>query len=281
MRHPRAHRLAPIVLLVAAASFAPHAAAAGGDRFRLDVSAAFQVERFHASAADSLGLAVTRGTVAEMAFDFRVLDAPMPGASKPALHVLGRAGTGRRAFGTQGIAPASALAAPVEESPLIDLGVGVALDVPLELVDPGAGASLVASYEGGLAIASTAGYDFMRSKRVAVGFERTRGFFEGSRVEMGYGRNEAFGLAHAAKRWSPRFFIQGRLVPVSRPVATGAASRSTPAATDQIALMSPVRAFVDLGVDTNGRGGPDGVRVLFGLALDSGAILRSIVGATE
>jgi hypothetical protein len=140
----------------------------------------------------------------------------------------------------------------------------------MDIVDRDAGADLVLSYEGGLLTAARTDYDFMRIKRAAVGFRRTRGFFEGSLAEVGYGRNEMFGQAFAARRWSPRFRIQCRLVPTpgGEPKAPGAAERASGA--------SLVHAFADLTVDTDNRSGPDAIRALFGLTLDSGAILRGI-----
>jgi hypothetical protein len=277
--------LGPTITALACLGLAAGRPALAGesDPYRLDVSVAFQVERFHSREADSLGLSLTRGAIADVAFDFRVLEAPMPGASKPAIHVLGHAETGKRAFGTQGIAPSGAVAEPVRELPLVEIGGGVALVLPMELVDKNAGASLFIRYDGALAITGATGYDFMRVKRLAIGFERTRGFFEGSIVELGYGHDEHYGRQFAAKRWAPRFRVQGRVVPASRAPREGAAASAAPgkAAATAIPLESPIHAFLDLTVDTDGRSGPDGIRALFGLTLDTGAILMGIAGANE
>lgn len=269
-------RTAALVLL-AVVLCAPVRAGAD-DRFGMDVTVAYRLERFHAREADSLGRSLTRGTMAELAYDFRVLEAPMPAAPRPAVHVFGHATLAKRAFGTEGIAAPGTTTEPVREAPMLDLGTGVALHIPLDILDHGAGSALFVSYEGGLAMTGTSSYDFIRLKRLAVGFRRTRGLFEGSQVELGYGRNEIFGMAHAAKRWSPRFRLQSGLVPSSLAPRAGAtraaAAKSTP-------FESPVHAFLEVTVDTDGRSGPDGIQALFGLTLDSGSILRRIMGATE
>lgn len=263
-----------ITLLALAMTLASLPARAS-DRYRLDLTAGFQFDRFQSPAADSLGLSRATGPMGELAFDFRVLDAPMAGTAKPAVHLFGRVSQSSRILATDGFGT-SASVAPVREGTILEMSLGAALHVPMELVDKEAGASLYVSYEGGLGLAAAAGEDFLRVKRLAVGFERTRGFFDGSFAELGYGHDDGFGRSAAAQRWSPRFRVQASLVPTHAPPPSGARGAPPP-----VAIESPVHAFADLLVATDGREGPDGVRAMLGITVNAGAILRRAVGAPE
>jgi hypothetical protein len=268
----RAAVLLALSLVVPAAHglAAAAAPAVASDPYDLRFEFAWQVERFHAPEADSLGHSVTTGTATRLGFDFRVVDLPVPGAGpKPALHVVGHTRSSGRTFATGGLARAGGAAPAIDEMPVFEIGGAAVLRVPVTMIAPGAGADFFAGYEGGLVLASDTGYDFMHVKRAVFGFERTRGFFEGSLVEMAYGRNETFGLEHAAGRWATRFRVRSRLGPEPKPAADGQASGS------------PVCLFVDLLVDTDGGTGPDGIQGLAGLTLDAGAVLRRVMGSPE
>src|SRR5262245_3844680 len=68
---------------------------------RLDVHAwwARGAERFHALAADTLGLSFGSSYTGGAGVDFRVVDVPMKAARKPSLHVTGGISTDERTLG--------------------------------------------------------------------------------------------------------------------------------------------------------------------------------------
>ena len=94
----------------------------------------------------------------------------------------------------------------------------------------------------------------------ALGFERANGIFAGSFVDFGYGRDAAFGAVYGAKRYKVHVLITGAI---------------SPAATGRRGNLS---AFADLDVSTDNKGGPEGVRALVGLRLDSDGLLRGVSG---
>ncbi len=271
-------RLAFVLLGASLVLAGAPAKADDAERYRLSLSAGYRVDRFQWRTADSLRLWLTQSAVYDAAFDFRVVDAPMKGAAKPSLHVFGHGATSRRAFGTEGLLPEGQAAAPLDQARIVDLGIGVALHVPMGLVDRGAGSDLVVSYEGGLALATATEYQLMVLKRVAGRFERTAGFFQGSLAELGFGHDDGFGKSFSTERWTPRLRIQARLisarsaVPATAPAKPGA--KAAPAVTTRTALIS---AFIDLAVDTDGRAGPDGIRAIAGGTIDLGATLHRMM----
>lgn len=280
---PSVRRAMPVLALVILATLARSAAAgsAPADPYDLRFSFAWQVDRFHSAAADSLGHSVTAGTAALLGFDFRVVDLPVPGkGGKPALHVLGHTRSSGHTFATDGLVRAGGTYPAIEEMPVFEMGGAAVLRVPVDMIAPGAGSDFYAGYEGGLVLASHTGYDFIHLKRAIFGFERTQGFFEGSRVEMAYGRNESYGLSHAAGRWATRFRVQSRVGP-GPTAADPAAGKNATAGVARGTGGTPLRAFVDLVVDTDGGDGPDGIRALVGLTIDAGAVLRRVMASSE
>lgn len=261
--------------LVAAAGVAR---ASDDEPFRLDVIGGYQAERFNSPVADSLGLATTLAWRVGATFDFRVMSLPMSGSEKPSLHVLGGGSMTRRTIADHHATNPGQ--PPLEEVPISEFGTAIELKVPLAMVDRRAGAEFYVGYEGGLMLANAGSRDFLRTKRVFFGFERSQGFFEGTRVEMAYGRDESYGMSYAAGRWTARFHIRGALARIlsrtpPKPVAKGAAP---PPATPPAA---PLHLFVDLAVDTDGGVGPDGIRGQAGVVLNAGSVLRRIMELTN
>ena len=255
-----------VLVLLAAV---PAGAAADPSSYTLDVDVAYRYERFNSPLADSLHLAVGHAVATRVGFDFRVFSAPMPGAAKPALHVFGGALTSRRTVANASFSTGGG-AAPVEELPVAVVEAGIRLVAPLTLVDPGAGSALFLGYQGGLALTSFTSRDLMRTKHAVLGFERTVGQFEGSRVEMRYGRNETVGRADAAGRWVASFHVESALARGPRGAPAG-----SPAG------RSPLRLYVELAADTDGGDGPDLIEGQAGIEIDAGHLLRKLTGASE
>jgi len=262
------HRTRTLAVLLAVGATLPGRPAAADEPFRLTFTGAFQAERLNAPYADSLGVTMTHGNRAGLEFDFRVLEAPMPGAERPALHVTGGATTTRRAVAMLGVPGVPAGVTPMRETAVSEMGLGMLATIPLSMVSPTGGVAFYAGYQGAVVLAGNTSQDFLHVKQGVFGFERTRGLFEGTLVEMAYGVNESWGRDAASGRWNGRCRIAALLGP--QPGGGGKAP---------VTMGSPIRAFVELGVDTDGGPGPDDIRVLGGLALDAGNVLLRAMGS--
>ena len=244
-------------------------ARADTERLRLVLGFARSVSRFHSLEADTSGLSYGLTNSLELGIDFRVLDLPMPKAPRPALHVTVGALTDERTLGP--FLPGQ----PLIREPVLVLRSGVHLLVPLELVRPNAGVGLRVGWSGGYVLGRTGGSDFITITKARFGFERTAGWFEGSCVEVGMGRDETYGREFAAKRWDVHVALQGRLLP--RPVSAAPAKAGKAVAPpDETRRM--LWAFVDMDVDTDGSVGPDGLQLRFGLSTDVAGILQTAFG---
>jgi hypothetical protein len=259
--------LAGLALAVALALLLPAAQArADTERIRLILGFARSVSRFHSFEADSMGLSYELSNSPEADIDFRVLDLPMPKTPRPALHVTAGALTDQRTLGP--FLPGQ----PLTQEPVIVLRSGVYLLVPLELVRPNAGVALRVGWSGAYVLRRTGGEEFITITKARFGFERTTGWFEGSCVEVGMGRDETFGREFAGKRWDAHVALQGRILPPPR-LPAPAKTAKTAAPPDEPRRM--VWAFVDMVVDTDGGPGPDGLRLRFGLSTDVAGILQT------
>ncbi len=245
-------------------------ARADTERIRLVLGFARSVSRFHSVEADSLGLSYGLTNSPEVGIDFRVLDLPMPKAPRPALHVTAGALTDERTLG-----PFQA-GQPLIRQPVIVLRSGVHLLLPLELVRPNAGVAFRVGWSGAYVLGRTGGAEFITITKARFGFERTAGWFEGSCVEVGMGRDETFGREFAGKRWDVHVALQGRLLPPPVRFAPAKAGK-TVAPPDETRRM--LWAFVDMDVDTDGGPGPDGLQLRFGLSTDVAGILQTAFGA--
>ncbi|MEQ1834491.1 MAG: hypothetical protein ABL977_15705 [Candidatus Eisenbacteria bacterium] len=268
----------PLVLAVMALCLGTAPARAADEPFRLSARFGFQVDRLHSVVADSLGLSVTRSTVAAIDYDFRIFSVPMAGSDKPAFHLVGDVMMGKRALPLQDFAAPGFLGAPIQEVPVAEVLTGFLLRVPMTVVDPGAGSALHLGYRGGLVLASgdAEQNDFPKVKQFMFGFERTRGFFAGSMVEMAYGTNESAGRAFGAHRWDAKVLVVGQIgassgaAPAKAPVGRAPAAR---------AEGSPLQLFIELNVDTDGSIGPDLFMARGGLAFDAGRVLSRVLGS--
>jgi hypothetical protein len=251
------------------AAAAPAAPAAAGmhaeERFQLDLGVSRRFDRFQSREADSLGLSVSSSNVYTLAFDFRVLDIPA-GTARPALLLSGRALTSERVFVPQ----YASAHHPVEESPMLETYGGARVRVPLGLVDGTTGVAFSLGWEGGVVIARSTGENFIQSSMAALGFERTEGLLEGSRVEMVYGHDDLYGAAWAAKRWGARVRLQTALAEM-RPMP-GPDGQTIPPG-------RPLRAFLEMSVNTDGRPGPDALGLDLGATLDLATLAGRLRGA--
>jgi hypothetical protein len=243
-------------------------ARADTERLRLVLGFARSVSRFHSLEADSTGLSYGLTNSPELGVDFRVLDLPMPKTPRPALHVTAGALTDERTLGP--FLPGQ----PLTRQAVLVLRSGAHLLLPLELVRPNSGVAFRVGWSGAYVLGRTGGAEFLMISKARFGFERTAGWFEGSCVEVGMGRDETFGREFAAKRWDVHVALQGRLLPP--PVFSAPAKAGKTAAPDEKRRM--LWAFADLVVDTDGGVGPDGLQLRFGVATDVAGILQTAFG---
>jgi hypothetical protein len=263
--------IAGLVLALALTLVLPVAQArADTERIRLVLGFARAVSRFHSVEADSLGLSYSLTNSPEVDIDFRVLDLPMAKTPRPALHVTAGALADERTLGP--FMPGDSLM----RRQTIMLRSGVYLLVPLELVRPNAGVALRVGWSGAYVLGRTGGAEFLTITKARFGFERTAGWFEGSCVEVGMGRDETFGREFAAQRWDVHVALQGRLLPRPVPAVPAKAGKAVPPPEETRRMLW---AFADMDVDTDGGVGPDGLQLRFGLSTDVAGILQTAFGA--
>lgn len=255
----------------------PFVAGAADDPLRIDLTVGAQLDRLHSPVADSVGLSNSHGPVAALSYDFRVFSVPMAGDDKPALHLMGDVVVGRRVLPIQDFAGAGFTGPPVIEVPVAELIAGIRFTIPMTIVDKAAGSALVLGYRGGLLLSDGGQNDFPHVKQVVFGFERTRGLFERSAVEMAYGTNEAAGRQYGARRWGARVLLMTQLgAPRPAVVPKAAPGKVTPAIPP---ASSTVHLFIEFNVDTDGSVGPDLLMTRMGATLDAGRILSHVFGA--
>lgn len=242
------------------------------DRFRLDVRMARQAERYQSHEADSLGLSFSASTVGIADCEFRVMDLPLRKGVRPIWQVFGTVETSSRVF-VAGASASGAVGRTVE-SPMLQVRGGTGLAIPLGIVDGTRGALMRLRYEGGVVISTDSGENFLQTSVILFGFERAGGVFDGSIMETGYGHNDLYGSQWAAKRWCAHMLLMAGLGPRSAP-ARGAAALDA----DPDGGRRPLRTFLELTLETDGRPGPDSIGLRLGLALDAGSILSRTGGA--
>lgn len=273
MSVPAWPRLAFLLIAPALAACAALPAAAEDERVTLDFRLSRQVERFQSREADSLGLSASMATTGSIVMDLRVLDLPMKAPERPSLHVHGRATTTERVF----VAAAGGIGSPERtmESPLLEVCAGFGIVLPLSLVDGLGGVDAAIRYEGGVVLAADTGENFMQRSMLSIGFERAGGVLDGSLIEARYGHDDLFGPTWAAGRWGARMLVLAALAPVFAPppaAAGGPGHVSAPVRP----RGAPVRGFVELELDTDGRPGADALAGRVGLALDLGGVLGGL-----
>jgi hypothetical protein len=258
-------------------------ALAAEDRIRLDFRFGGQAERFQSPQADSLDLSTTKTYLGELDCDFRVMDLPMK-PQAPAIWVSTRATALNQVFVPGvGTPPVSGLP---QKSVMLDLVGGIGVTVPLGIVDKTRGAEFRLRYEGGVVIAASSGESFLQTSTVHLGFRRVGGVFDGSEMDVAYGHNDVFGPDAAASRWSARssLFVGIGPAPKGKPPALPAGTKTTPAAAAAAAAATtgdgrrPMRAFLDLMLDTDGHPGPDSAAIRGGIAINAGGMLSWLGG---
>lgn len=264
-----AFRLAHVAGLALALLLPAPRAGADTERVRLTIGVARSLSRFHSIEADTSGLSYVVANSPEAEIDFRVLDLPMPKGPRPALHLT--AGTVR----DERVVGAFRAGQPLLREPVLVMTSGVYLLVPLELVRPNTGVALRIGWAGAYTIGRTGAADFITLSKARVGFERTAGWFEGSGIDVGMGRDDTFGHDYATTRWDVHVALRGRLLPPPITTATPKGAKPAPPReeTRRVAWV-----FVDIDVDTDGGGGPDGLLLRFGVATDVVGILQSAFG---
>jgi hypothetical protein len=164
---------------------------------------------------------------------------------------------------------------PLILEPVLMMRSGAYLMVPLELVRPNAGVAFRVGWRGAYVLGRTGGAGFITITKARFGFERTAGWFEGSCIDVGMGRDDTFGREFAATHWDAHLALQGRLLPPPVP-ATPAKAGKAVAPPDETRRI--LWAFVDVDVDTDGGAGPDGLQLRFGLSTDVAGILQATFG---
>lgn len=269
LRRVIAGRLASIAGFALAFLLPVVQARADTERLRLVLGFARSVSRFQSLEADTTGLSYGLTNSPELDVDFRVLDLPMPKIPRPALHVTVGALTDNRTLGP--FLPGQ----PLIREPVLLLRSGAHLLVPLELVRPNSGVAFRVGWSGAYVLGRTGGAEFRTITKARFGFERTAGWFEGSIVEVGMGRDETYGREFASKRWDVHVALQGRLLP---PPVRFAPAKAGKAATTPDETRRMLWAFADMDVDTDGGVGPDGLQLRFGVATDVAGILQTAFG---
>jgi hypothetical protein len=283
---PRAARLSALALVLAsspvsaqppaprpAAPPAPVASAAPAqtEEFRVSLFVAQQLDRFNPGIAASENSVATGGMVAGCDVDFRVSEVWMPKRvrTRPRLEFSGRILAGERVLAQSvatavdtltGEAPDSLVVFPDAKS--VELVGALRLAYPVHVLAGKPQTAVYLKAETGAVFAEHMTGDLLATTRIGLGFERLAGTFSGSLLEVLNGSNEAFGASHSSGRYTVHVLVRGA-------IAAAEGSRR---------VRSHLGAFVDLEVDTDNAGGPDGVRAMMGLTLDGDGLFEAVRG---
>lgn len=269
---PAAHaQAARPAATTAPATTAALAHTASAEAFRVSLFAAQQIDRFNPGIAASQNSVASGGMVLGVDVDMHVADlwSPKKVTTRPMVQFSGRLLAGERVLAQSvetaidtltGEAPDSIEVFP--DAKAVDLIAGLRLAYPLQVARGVAQTAVYLKAETGATFAEHMTGDLLSTTRIGLGFERMAGTFAGSLVEVLSGHNESFGSAHAGGRYAVHVLIKG-----SFSAPEGATLH-----------RSPLGAFVDLEVDTDNKGGPDGVRALMGLSLDGDGIFAAVRG---
>lgn len=255
----------------APAAAAPVASGDKSDDFRVQLILAEQIDRFNPGVAASENSVAAGGMATGLEFEFHAANLWMPKKIKtrPQIVLGGRLLSSERVLAQSvateidtvtGEAPDSIEVFPDAKS--IELMASFRIRVPLAV---GPGAPQTAVYfraESGAIFAEHMTGDLLSVTHFGLGFERTAGTFAGSFVEVAKGSNETFGANFASGRYNVHVLLQGVMPPPE-------GSKRT---------RSNLSAFAELEVDTDNKGGPDGVRALLGLKLDGAGLFEGVRG---
>ncbi len=250
---------------------ATSAAADKSDDFRVQLLFAQRIDRFNPGVAASENSVAAGGMATGLEFEFHAANFWMPKSIKarPQLILGGRMLSSERVIAqsvaTQidtltGQAPDSVEVFP--DAKAVELMASFRIRYPLASAGGVTQTAIYFRAESGAVFAEHMTGDLLSVTRFGLGFERTAGTFSGSFVEVAKGSNETFGANFASGRYNVHVLLQGAMPPPE-------GSKRT---------RSNLSAFAELEVDTDNKGGPDGVRALLGLKLDGAGIFEGVRG---
>jgi len=117
-------------------------------------------------------------------------------------------------------------------------------------------------YEANSIFSKDTDSDLLNVTTYAVGFERSSGPLQGSFFELGYGQNGVFGSTYEKKRWKVHTMVQTLL------------TRGDPAKRNRGTLTG----YGELYLDSDNKSGPDALRVMVGLKLNTVGLVQAVQG---
>lgn len=241
------------------------------DDFRVELLFAEQIDRFNPGVAASENSVAAGGMATGVEFEFHAANLWMPKKvrTRPQLVLGGRLLSSERVIAQSvatavdtltGIAPDSVEVFP--DAKAVELIASFRLRYPLASVGGVTQTAVYFRAESGAVFAEHMTGDLLSVTHFGLGFERMSGTFAGSFVEVAKGSNETFGANFASGRYNVHVLLQGVMPPPE-------GSKRT---------RSNLSAFAELEVDTDNKGGPDGVRALLGLKLDGAGLFEGVRG---
>ena len=241
------------------------------DAFRVQIFVAQQIDRFNPGVAASENSVAAGGMATGVGFEFHAADLWLPKKvkSRPQVILAGQLLSAERVLAQSvdtaidsltGEAPDSIEVFPDAKS--IELMASLRVRYPLVSSGGVPQTGVYFRAESGAVFAEHMTGDLLSITHFGIGFESLSGTFEGSFVEVAKGSNETFGANHSSGRYNVHVLLQGVMPPPE-------GSRRT---------RSNLSAFVELEVDTDNQGGPDGVRALLGLKLDGAGLFEGVRG---
>jgi hypothetical protein len=104
--------------------------------------------------------------------------------------------------------------------------------------------------------------DLLDVTTYAAGFERSSGALEGSFFELGYGHNGIFGSTNEKDRWKVHAMVQTVM------------TRGDPSRRNRGTLT----AYGEIYLDTDNGSGPDGLRAMLGMKLNTVGLVQAVQG---
>ena len=142
------------------------------------------------------------------------------------------------------------------------------------------GARRLLGCRGGLLLSNGGLEDGLHIARMMLSFERTRGLFQHSPVEMTYGMNAAVGRRYGAHRWGSDVLLMRRLG-AECAVAAPKAVPGRPAPPPQPVAAAAAQLVLEFDIDTDGSVGPDLLMTRTGITLAGGRLRSYWFGAGE
>jgi hypothetical protein len=235
------------------------------DDLRLAFLVGEQIDRLNPGTASSDNPVATGSITLGAEFDFRV--AVLPVSKKgpnPALSISGRMVASDRALGQSVPIPGDTTGRDtlqvIPAASTLEMAGAMRLAYPVYVRRGEAVTYAYLKAEVATVFARDTRTAALDVRTYALGFERANGNFAGSFVDFGYGRDAAFGDVYGAKRYKVHVLIMGAISPATS------------------GRRGNLAAFADFDVSTDNQGGPEGVRAMVGLRLDSDGLLRGVSG---